>query len=126
MQEDLPRLYTDYGIGFDVPFGQSSATLSDKSEAQIKDQYARTQTQFPPERRLICAMVVGHAEVDEGPRPDQMELSRVRASAVKSQLLALGLGESRIDSQHVGASQPIATRPSRANSRVEVELFPCR
>lgn len=126
VQEDPPRIYTDYMVSFDVLFDRASATVSAESRQRIQIQFVRTQTQFPPDRRVVCAIVAGHSEVDEGAEAQLVELSRQRAVAVAGQLLLNGMEESNIDLQHVAAAQPIAPQPSRKNSRVEVEIFPCK
>lgn len=125
-QEDPPRIYTDYMVSVDVPFDRASALVSAQSRQLIQARFALTQTSFPPERRVVCAIVAGHADVDEGSEAQRAELSWRRAVAVAGQLMLNGMDEASIDLQHVAALQPIAPQPSRKNSRVEVEIFPCR
>lgn len=126
MEDNTPKISIEYSVGFDVPFAKSSATVSAESKQHIQTQFARTQTQLPPERQSICAIVVGHAEVDEGSETQLIALSRQRAATVADQLLLNGMNESGVQVRHVAATQPIAARPNRKNSRVEVEIFPCK
>lgn len=122
--EDMQARVTARGIVAtlgDVLFDSGEASLKSTSAVNI-DKIAKFMSSYPD--RL--AIVEGHTD-NMGDDDYNLDLSRERATAVRSALLARGIATSRITTQNLGESSPIADNNSSAgrqkNRRVEV-IFP--
>lgn len=125
VEDGPPSLYTDYMLSFDVPFRRLSWAAHANAGSQLAARMVRFQAGLPSDRQTLCAIVIGHSEIDEGADREQLRLSGKRAAVVADLVVHHGVARQNVHVRHVGAAQPIDAQPSRRNSRVEVELFPC-
>lgn len=101
-----------------ILFESASATLKDSSFATIRE--IASVLEDNPE---VTIKIVGHTDAD-GPEDGNRTLSRKRADAVKKMMTtAYGIDSSRIITDGMGASQPVASNTTKEgkalNRRVE-------
>lgn len=103
-----------------ITFGQNSADIDPSSDEVLTTIAEQLQT-IPG----VPVEVVGHTD-DLGPDDENLALSQLRAEAVVSRLVELGLDESRLTARGAGEAEPIAdngTAAGRAqNRRIEFVL----
>jgi outer membrane protein OmpA-like peptidoglycan-associated protein len=106
-----------------VLFASDKAELLPEAQQRLSD-VARALNQGSPEALIV---VEGHTDA-RGSETHNLELSARRAEAVRTYLVAQGVGPDRIRSQGLGFSRPISNNKSaegRANNRrVEIVVNP--
>jgi outer membrane protein OmpA-like peptidoglycan-associated protein len=110
-------------LSAEVLFRSNKAVLAPGAEAKL-DRVARALTEQKPDAQVV---VEGFTD-SQGSDSYNLELSRLRAEAVRAYLTARGVAEDRISAKGMGEAQPVGnngTREGRAiNRRVEVVLQP--
>ncbi|MEP0262635.1 OmpA family protein [Dokdonia sp.] len=101
-----------------ILFESASATLKDSSFSTIREIASVLE-----ENPTVKIKIIGHTDSD-GPEDDNRTLSRKRADAVKKMMTtAYGIDSSRITTDGMGASQPVASNATNEgkalNRRVE-------
>lgn len=103
-----------------VDFEESSSTLSSRSFGQL-DALAELATDCPGS----TITVVGHTD-STGAEATNVALSRARAEAVVSYMIARGVAPGRLSAHGAGSSEPVADnanpRTRHRNRRIEFEL----
>ena len=104
------------GILFDV----GKTTLKAGSQASL-ERIAAVLTQYPQHQILV----EGHTDASGGDEFN-LQLSRERASSVRTALVAGGVDASKITAEGYGESRPVATNDTREgrqqNRRVEIVI----
>ena len=104
-----------------IQFALDSARILPEYDARVRD-FARLLERNPSLRTTI----VGHTD-RRGSYTYNMALSKRRAEAVKSRLVALGISPDRIRTEGRGYTQPIVHGSSEAayrqNRRIEAKLY---
>ncbi|MES2950998.1 MAG: OmpA family protein [Pseudomonadota bacterium] len=117
-----PNITVDYGMALDIEFEKYAVAMTESQRNHLAARIAKAFQVFP--NGFVCAMVVGYSEIDEGDKNAVHAIATSRSKYVTELLERNGVLRSNIHTSAVGASQPIATQPSRKNSRVEVEVRP--
>lgn len=117
-----PNISVDYAIPIDIEFEKRAVAIAESQRNQLATRIAKAFQVFP--NGFVCAIVVGYSESDEGDKNAVLAIATSRSKYVAELLERNGVSRSNIYASSVGASQPIATQPSRKNSRVEVEVLP--
>lgn len=106
----------------DVMFSSGSAALQPGAQDKLR-RFAEVLNRYP----RTTVQIIGHTD-SRGTEESNDELSRRRARAVADELVADGVGSSRITTLGRGATKPIATNDTpegRAqNRRVEINVNP--
>ncbi|VAW84482.1 hypothetical protein MNBD_GAMMA16-1614 [hydrothermal vent metagenome] len=117
----VERTDTHIKITFNNPTFESNKTdLKPEFESQLES-LAKTLTASAPEATLV---VRGHSDAS-GPENYNRELSEERATSVKTFLITQGVQPSRVSSEGLGESSPVASNASpegRAQNR-RIELI---
>lgn len=117
---EVPALPTMKSAGLTATFDLNSAQLTPQAQAQFK-----TVAEALNSKSLVnqCFQIAGHT-CDLGDAGHNMELSRERADAVKSYLVAQGVDPERLITTGFGETSPMVDNSSedlrRKNRRVEV------
>jgi predicted NBD/HSP70 family sugar kinase len=117
-----PNITVDYAIALDIQFEKRAVAVAESQRSYLAARIANAFQVFP--NGFVCAIVVGYSEIDEGDKDALHAIATSRSKYVAELLERNGVSKSNIHRSEVGASQPIATQPSRKNSRVEVEVLP--
>ncbi len=129
IEEDMGDAVTVERVGEGIKLTFNSQLLFDFGQSMIMDanrldlqKFAETLKQYPDTEVLI----VGHTD-NVGSNSFNQSLSKKRAAAVSTRLSNLGVGQSRLEIQGKGETQPAVSNDTEdgrsQNRRVEIAIY---